>query len=210
MTPGRRKACPTCPWRISVPPGGFPGGCVDAAALRRMSSQEFRFGGSVMACHSMPPKAEHVCIGFAVRVGTASMSYRISVLAGQIDEDTIDFATDDLLPGIEQVIWKHNTSRNMRPYGDAVMETSPETPDQTPSVPRVKKNKPRSYWYVEEYTSSMLLDAEGRMCYAERAGKVYSRHRSEDAADTARQRLLRVTPMAKIRVVYRHAEVSHG
>jgi len=23
-----RQACNTCPWRVSTPPGGFPGGCV--------------------------------------------------------------------------------------------------------------------------------------------------------------------------------------
>jgi hypothetical protein len=49
-------------------------------------------------------------------------------------------------------------------------------------------------WEVIELTGSWLVDAEGRRVAPERGGRVYSRHRTEEAADAARTRLLRISP----------------
>jgi hypothetical protein len=101
-----RKACATCPWRKSAPPGGFPGGCVNEPELRRMASGEPYM--KVMQCHCTPDGTGKVCVGFAIRVGPQSVGYRLAGMRGLIDDVEDD---GDLLESIEEVIDKHNTSR---------------------------------------------------------------------------------------------------
>jgi Family of unknown function (DUF6283) len=103
-----RKACKNCPWRASTPPGGFPGGCVDATSLRRMAD-----GSSMklMQCHCSPDGQDaKVCVGFALRVGHDSIGYRIAGVFGLIDKVEDD---GDILDSIEDVIQKHNTGRGL-------------------------------------------------------------------------------------------------
>ena len=104
-----RAACKTCPWRKSVKPGGFPGGCVREGELRRMASGEPYF--KVMQCHNTPDDQHaKVCVGFALRVGDDSVGYRLAATCELIDEVHDD---GDLLENIEEVIEKHNTSRGL-------------------------------------------------------------------------------------------------
>lgn len=104
-----RKACSTCPWRASTPPGGFPGGCVAENDLRRMASGEPYM--KVMQCHNTPDDHRAlVCVGFAVKVGNESVGYRLAGTLGMLDEVEGD---GDLLENIEQVIAKHNTERGL-------------------------------------------------------------------------------------------------
>lgn len=105
-----RKACKTCPWRASTPPGGFPGGCVNEGELRRMASGDPACM-KVMQCHNTPDDHRaKVCVGFAVRVGTDSVGYRLAGAFGMLDEVEGDA---DLLPSVEAVIERHNTGRGM-------------------------------------------------------------------------------------------------
>lgn len=105
-----RAACKTCPWRKSVEPGGFPGGCVREEELRRMASGEPY--PKVMQCHSTPDGQQaKVCVGFAFRVGGDSVGYRLAAYAGLIDEVHDD--DDDLLDNIEEIIKKHNADRGL-------------------------------------------------------------------------------------------------
>jgi hypothetical protein len=66
----------------------------------------------VMQCHSTPDSAPRVCVGFAVRVGSDSVGYRLAGAMGLIDEVEAD--PDDLLEDVEQVIHRHNTGRGLR------------------------------------------------------------------------------------------------
>jgi hypothetical protein len=64
----------------------------------------------VMQCHCTPDGTGKVCVGFALKVGPESMGYRFAEMQGLIDEVEDD---GDLLEDIEEVINKHNTSRNL-------------------------------------------------------------------------------------------------
>lgn len=64
----------------------------------------------VMQCHCTPDGSAKVCVGFALRVGPQSVGYRLAGMRGLIDEVEDD---GDLLENIEEVIDKHNTSRNL-------------------------------------------------------------------------------------------------
>lgn len=74
-----------------------------------MASGESYF--KVMQCHNTPDGQQaKVCVGFALRVGAASVGYRLAATLGLIDEVHDD---GDLLENIEEVIEKHNTSRGL-------------------------------------------------------------------------------------------------
>ena len=104
-----RQACKTCPWRKSVEPGGFPGGCVNESELRLMASGAPYM--KLMQCHCTPGGQQAtVWVGFALRVGGNSVGYRIALAFGLIDEVEDN---DDLLDSVEDVIEKHNTSRGL-------------------------------------------------------------------------------------------------
>ena len=104
-----RPACKTCPWRKSVAPGGFPGGCVNEAELRRMASGEPYM--KVMQCHSTPDGEQaKVCVGFAIRVGVDSIGFRLAKISGMIDEVEDD---GDLIESIDDLIYRHNTDRGL-------------------------------------------------------------------------------------------------
>ena len=106
-----RQACPTCPWRTSTPPGGFPGGCIQQDELRRMSSGDPSCM-KVMQCHNTPDDHRaKVCVGFAVRVGGNSVGYRLAGALGLLDPVADD--GDELLPSVEAVIERHNTGRGL-------------------------------------------------------------------------------------------------
>lgn len=106
-----RQACPTCPWRTSTPPGGFPGGCVQEDELRRMASGDPACM-KVMQCHNTPDDHRaKVCVGFAVRVGGDSVGYRLAGALGLLDPVADD--GDELLPSVEAVIERHNTGRGL-------------------------------------------------------------------------------------------------
>lgn len=105
-----RRACKTCPWRKSVEPGGFPGGCVNENNLRRMASGDPACM-KVMQCHSTPDGEQaKVCVGFALRVGDASVGYRLCRIARMLDEVEDD---GDLLDSVDDVIARHNTDRGL-------------------------------------------------------------------------------------------------
>lgn len=87
-------------------PGGFPGGCVNEIELRRMASGEPYM--KVMQCHCTPDGEQaKVCVGFALRVGDASVGYRLCRIARMLDEVEDD---GDLLNSVDDVIERHNTS----------------------------------------------------------------------------------------------------
>jgi hypothetical protein len=98
-----RVPCPSCPWRKSTPPGGFPGGCLDTRRLLNMASGDF---GPAMQCHSTPD-GEHaqVCVGFALVVGFDSMGLRLAALQGLYDPDTV--AADEDLHTLASVLRTH-------------------------------------------------------------------------------------------------------
>lgn len=105
----KRRACRTCPWRKSVPPGGFPGGCVKESELRQMASGIPVF--KVMQCHNTPDgEGAKVCVGFAIKIGPKSVGFRFAASQGLIDEVEDD---GDLVDSVHEVIQKHNTGRGL-------------------------------------------------------------------------------------------------
>ena len=104
-----RRACASCPWRRSTPPGGFPGGCV-SERLRAMASGHPHETG-VMQCHSTPDDRPKVCVGFAVRVGPESVGFRLAGVMGLLDPVVDD---GDLLDTVDEVIERHNTRRGFQ------------------------------------------------------------------------------------------------
>lgn len=97
-----RKACKTCPWRISVPPKGFPGGCISPELEEMAAGKQLT---KVMQCHCTPDDDPKVCVGFALRVRDECIGFRLARLLGLIDEVEDD---GDLLGTVEQVLEKHN------------------------------------------------------------------------------------------------------
>ena len=108
-----RKACKTCPWRRSVAPGAFPGGCIDEETLLRMVDKDpKRAILRVMQCHSTPDGEQaKVCVGFGLRVGPDSIGFRLAHLNGMIDEMEDD---GDLLDSVDELIHRHNTGRGFK------------------------------------------------------------------------------------------------
>lgn len=51
MTGQLRQPCGTCPWRITTPRGGFPGGKLEISGLRAMMRGDVL---RAMQCHSTP------------------------------------------------------------------------------------------------------------------------------------------------------------
>lgn len=101
----KRKPCATCPWRRSTPPGGFPGGALDAHGLLRMASGEF--GPPAMQCHSTPDGEQaQVCVGFARVVGFDCVGLRFAAILGRYDPETV--AADEPLHTLESVIAIHS------------------------------------------------------------------------------------------------------
>ena len=99
----KRKPCPSCPWRRSTPPGGFPGGCIDSRRLLAMVGNGM---GQVMQCHCTPDDDRAaVCVGFALQVGHDSIGYRFAVLVGAVDPDVLE--TDAELHTLQSLITTH-------------------------------------------------------------------------------------------------------
>lgn len=97
-----RKPCPSCPWRISTPPGGFPGGCIDAHALLDMVKGHRM---QAMQCHSTPDGEDaRVCVGFSISVGEETIGFRLATLLGRIPET---FEADGALHSLAEVIRVH-------------------------------------------------------------------------------------------------------
>ena len=67
----------------------------------------------VMQCHATPDDHRaKVCVGFAVRVGSDSVGYRLAGAFGMLDE--VEEPDDgELLPSVEAVIERHNTGRGL-------------------------------------------------------------------------------------------------
>lgn len=104
----KRRPCRSCPWRRSTPPGGFPGGVLDSASLRRMASGEF--GQSAMQCHSTPDgERAEVCVGFAMVVGFDCVGLRIAAMAGRYDPDRVE--ADETLHTLAPVCATHGPER---------------------------------------------------------------------------------------------------
>lgn len=117
-----RKPCPSCPWRKSTPPGGFPGGRIDARRLLEMADGRM---GQVMQCHCTPDDSRAaVCVGFALQVGPESLGYRCAVLTGTIDPDALE--TDEELHSLKSLISTHGAKfqngdlRRSVPSGDPI------------------------------------------------------------------------------------------
>lgn len=109
-----RTPCPTCPWRKSTPPGGFPGGCLDSRRLLAMA------GGDpaepAMQCHSTPDgEGAKVCVGFALQVGYRSVGLRIARFCGRYNPATID--ADGPLHTLKSVLATH-ADVVLRPRGE--------------------------------------------------------------------------------------------
>lgn len=103
MTKPKRAPCPTCPWRKSTPPRGFPGGLVMAERLVEMVT-----GGPekrVMQCHCTPDDRPKVCVGYGLQVGFQSVAYRLAVAIGAVDHDSL--GTDETLHSLESLLEAH-------------------------------------------------------------------------------------------------------
>lgn len=83
----RITPCPTCPWRKTTPAKGFPGGFVNARRLVEMKTNTGE--GGVMQCHCTPDTSPEICVGFALQIGAESIGYRMAVIAGLVDPDTL-------------------------------------------------------------------------------------------------------------------------
>ena len=98
-----RKPCSTCPWRRSTPPGGFPGGILDA---RRLLSMAGGADPKAMQCHCTPDGADaQVCVGFALVVGFRSLGLRLAAVFGRYDPATVE--TDAPLHSLASVLRAH-------------------------------------------------------------------------------------------------------
>lgn len=101
----KRESCPTCPWRKSTPPRGFPGGSL-SPKLRQMASGEFCM--DAMQCHCTPdgPSAQ-VCVGFAIQVGFDCVGLRLAALLGRYDPETVTAEGIELWPTAEHLFHVH-------------------------------------------------------------------------------------------------------
>jgi hypothetical protein len=103
MSTELRVPCPTCPWRKSVPKGGFPGGIVDIERLMLA----IRGGASekIMQCHCSRDSDPKVCVGFVLQVGRESVACRIAVILGGVDPEQM--GTDEDLHSLESLLLMH-------------------------------------------------------------------------------------------------------
>lgn len=98
-----RLPCHNCPWRKSTPPGGFPGGVIDAPRLLQMASGGF---GPAMQCHCTPDdNRAQACVGFALAVGFDCVGLRMAAMAGHYDPEQV--ATDAPLHSLRSLLFTH-------------------------------------------------------------------------------------------------------
>lgn len=83
MSAAKITPCANCPWRVTTPERGFPGGIVDARALMAMFD---KYDGKAMGCHARTG----VCVGFALAVGDRSPGYQKAVALGLVDPEALD------------------------------------------------------------------------------------------------------------------------
>lgn len=93
--------CRTCPWRVSTPPRGFPGGLIDVAKLLPMIRGE---AWKVMQCHCTPDESPRACVGYMLQAGMDTIFGRLAVAHGLVDSN---MGCADPLHTLESLIETH-------------------------------------------------------------------------------------------------------
>ena len=103
----KRQPCTNCPWRVSTPEKGFPGGLIDADELASMI-QETTW--RAMQCHCTPDGADaKICVGFVRRYPDLA-GVQIAERMGRYTPDEIDWVT----PPADQI---HSLASLLRTHG---------------------------------------------------------------------------------------------
>lgn len=88
-SPGCRRPCPSCPWRVDQTTAAIPNFRLDLAERLAETCPDERgfgpdFGDPQFGCHLSRPGAEFVCAGWLARVGNCHPAVRLNVLLGKL------------------------------------------------------------------------------------------------------------------------------